>query len=164
MSDYRIDIASEAELAELAGEMAACLGVGDCVLLRGDLGTGKTSFARAFIRRRCGESVEVTSPTFLLVQEYEDAAGTTLYHYDLYRLKHPEELWELGLEEMLTQGIALVEWPDRITFDWPEDRVEMCLAVVSGSHSARSLVVSLHGNVVGKLKDVLQHWQEKSRP
>lgn len=164
MTDHHIPIANEAELGALAGDMAACLGVGDCVLLQGDLGTGKTSFARAFIRRRCGESVEVTSPTFLLVQEYHDASETTLYHYDLYRLKHPEELWELGLEEMLVRGITLVEWPDRVAFDWPEDRVEMRLAIVSGSESARSLVVSPHGNVVGKLKDVLQRWQEKSRP
>jgi tRNA threonylcarbamoyl adenosine modification protein YjeE len=108
--------------------MAAAARPGDAFLLAGDLGAGKTTFARAFIRARaarCGEAVgEVPSPTFTLVQQY-DLAGGTVWHLDLYRIDDPAELAELGLDEALANGIALIEWPARLGGAAPIARVEI---------------------------------------
>ncbi len=105
-------IKSENDTVALAQSMAASAKPGDCFLLEGPLGAGKSVFARAFIRTLCGESTEVPSPTFTLVQTY-DADGTTLWHFDLYRLKDAEEIFEIGWEESF-DGIRLIEWPSRL--------------------------------------------------
>ena len=86
---------------------------GDVLLLFGDLGVGKTAFARAFINQMMGAQTEVPSPTFTLVQMYETPKAT-LWHFDLYRLKTVEEVWELGFEEALEDGISIIEWPERL--------------------------------------------------
>lgn len=90
---------------------------GDAIGLAGVLGAGKTAFARAFVNARAHAAgagpVEVPSPTFTLVQPY-DIGGTTIHHFDLYRLEGPGETLELGIEDALATGIVLVEWPDRL--------------------------------------------------
>ena len=97
----------------LARVMAAVLKPGDVVALEGPVGAGKTHFARAFIRARQGDLAEdVPSPTFTLVQTYADPAGTEIWHADLYRLTHPDEMAELGLDQAMTDSIVLIEWPD----------------------------------------------------
>lgn len=97
----------------LARVMAAVLKPGDVLALEGPVGAGKTHFARAFIQARQGEMAEdVPSPTFTLVQTYADPMGTEIWHADLYRLTHPDELAELGLDEAMREAIVLVEWPD----------------------------------------------------
>lgn len=96
----------------LASALARQCRAGDCLLLQGDLGAGKTEFARGFIAALCGAAEEVVSPTFTLVQEYPGVdAAFSVWHFDLYRLKRREELQELGIEEALLSGIALIEWP-----------------------------------------------------
>ncbi|WP_017999091.1 bifunctional tRNA (adenosine(37)-N6)-threonylcarbamoyltransferase complex ATPase subunit type 1 TsaE/phosphotransferase [Paracoccus sp. N5] len=108
-----LDLADADLTACLARVMAAVLKPGDVIALQGPVGAGKTHFARAFIRARQGEAAEdVPSPTFTLVQTYADPLGTEIWHADLYRLTHPEELTELGLDEAMQGGIVLVEWPD----------------------------------------------------
>lgn len=83
-------------------------------LLVGDLGAGKTAFTRGFIQSFAGlNKEEVPSPTFTLVQTYDTEKGT-IWHFDLYRLKDAEEVWELGFEDALSSGISLIEWPERI--------------------------------------------------
>ncbi|MEZ5935125.1 MAG: tRNA (adenosine(37)-N6)-threonylcarbamoyltransferase complex ATPase subunit type 1 TsaE [Alphaproteobacteria bacterium] len=97
----------------LAARLAGLLRGGDVVALRGDLGAGKTEFARALIRARAGSPLEVPSPTFTIMQDYP-LDGLTIRHIDLYRIADPDELFELGLEETPAEDEAwLVEWPDR---------------------------------------------------
>ena len=104
-----IDLPDENATAALAARLAAVVRPGDIIALKGELGAGKTSFARAFIRARGGDET-VPSPSFTLVQTY-DLPGGTVWHFDLYRLRAAEEAWELGVEEAFHDGIALIEWP-----------------------------------------------------
>lgn len=119
------------ETAVLARKVALCLRPGDVVLLKGDLGAGKTTFARALIQTLCGEEREVPSPTFTLVQTYE-APDFTLWHFDLYRLNGGEEIYELGIEEAYNDGVSLIEWPERLGVNLPRDYLEIELRY--GSH------------------------------
>lgn len=104
----------DANLTACLGRViAAVLKPGDTLALQGPVGAGKTHFARAFIRARQGDLAEdVPSPTFTLVQTYADPMGTEIWHADLYRLTHPDELAELGLDEAMRDAIVLIEWPD----------------------------------------------------
>ena len=104
--------ASEDETAYLARMFAAVTKPGDIWALHGTLGAGKSVFARAFIQKLTGAK-EVPSPTFTLVQMYV-APEFDIYHYDLYRLKSPDEIFELGVEEAFYTGVSLVEWPEKM--------------------------------------------------
>ena len=100
----------------VAERLASMLCPGDVVTLQGDLGAGKTTFAQFLIQALSAAPVEVTSPTFTLLQTYPViAAGEAceFYHYDLYRIEHPSALIELGFEDV-GNGITLIEWPERL--------------------------------------------------
>lgn len=103
----------EAATAALGERLAGLLRPGDTVLLEGPIGAGKSHLARALIRARLGRMEDVPSPTFTLVQTY-DAPECDIWHADLYRLSHPDEVLELGLEDAFSTAICLVEWPDRL--------------------------------------------------
>ena len=109
----------------LGARIAFVLKPGDTVALSGDLGAGKTTLARAILAG-LGVDETVPSPTFTLVQSY-DTPGLTVSHYDLYRLKHAREMDELGLEEALETGAALIEWPERAENRLPPDRLNVNL-------------------------------------
>ncbi|MBZ9816078.1 tRNA (adenosine(37)-N6)-threonylcarbamoyltransferase complex ATPase subunit type 1 TsaE [Mesorhizobium sp. CA7] len=105
-------LADEAATARLGEDLAMALRAGDAIALKGDLGAGKSTLARALIRALADDAnLEVPSPTFTLVQSYE--TRVPLHHFDLYRLSAPDELDELGLDDALSQGAALIEWPER---------------------------------------------------
>lgn len=104
---------TEADTDRLGAALAQIAQPGDCILLEGAIGSGKSTLARAFIRARLGRMEDVPSPTFTLVQVYE-AEGVEIWHADLYRLSHPDEVWELGLDAAFDAAICLIEWPDRL--------------------------------------------------
>jgi tRNA threonylcarbamoyladenosine biosynthesis protein TsaE len=109
---------SEAATEALGSRLAKCLRAGDVVTLSGPLGVGKTALARAMIRA-LGHDGEVPSPSFAIVQPYEDV-DPPVWHVDLYRIEDPGELDELGLDT-LSDSALLVEWPERAgEHAWPE--------------------------------------------
>ncbi|MGH6870504.1 MAG: tRNA (adenosine(37)-N6)-threonylcarbamoyltransferase complex ATPase subunit type 1 TsaE [Rhizomicrobium sp.] len=114
--------ATEALGARIAGGLRA----GDAVALAGDLGAGKTALARAVLRA-LGVAEDVPSPTFTLVQIYETPA-LTVSHFDLYRIKSESELDELGFDDALAAGAALIEWPERAPHRIPDDALHVALA------------------------------------
>ena len=135
-----------------AAHLCQYLRHGDLVALQGELGVGKTAIARQIIRtlsERPGE--EVASPTFNLVLIYA-FPRVTIWHFDLYRIKAPEETWEIGLEDALAEGIALVEWPNRLGPYLPEDRIDIGLTYDGTGRTAE---------VVGRgaFKDRVRGWQ-----
>ena len=111
MATLTLETRSEEETSAAGERLVADVRPGDVILLYGDLGAGKTAFVRGMARALGVPSAEVSSPTFTLIQEYP-ASPATLYHVDLYRLK-PEEVDDLGLDELMATGIVAVEWPDR---------------------------------------------------
>jgi len=106
---------SEKETGDFAARLAAEIKPGTILLLSGPLGAGKSIFARAMIRSlKQDPTLDVPSPTFTLVQTYDTAKGP-VWHFDLYRLESPEEIYEIGWDEALSSGgILLVEWPERL--------------------------------------------------
>ena len=119
-----IELHDEAATAAFATRLARLARRGDVIALKGELGAGKTSFARAFIRARAGRQEEVPSPTFTLVQTYE-MPELTIWHFDGFRLRDPEEGWELGIEDAFRDGVSLVEWPERFGPLIPDRRLEI---------------------------------------
>ncbi len=128
-------LTSEPETVALGARIAEMLRPGDMVGLAGNLGAGKTTLARALVRHLLpGE--EVPSPTFTLVQIY-DVRQFKIWHADLYRVKARSELRELGFEEALEDGVLLVEWPDRMAEDLPDDRLDVIMEVDDGAEDRR---------------------------
>jgi len=122
-----IFIDTEQQTEVLARWIAEVLPTRALVFLQGDLGAGKTSFARALIRTLSGDvDLPVPSPTFTLLQHYDTAQGP-VWHFDLYRLQDPEEIFELGWEDALAAGRVLVEWPERLGPHAPVDHFTITL-------------------------------------
>lgn len=116
-----------ADATALFGEtLAQNLNAGDVILLSGEVGAGKTHFARALIKSLLDAPEDVPSPTFTLVQTYETPMGD-IWHADLYRLTSTHEIEELGLTEAFDHAICLVEWPDRLDSLAPENALHLHL-------------------------------------
>jgi tRNA threonylcarbamoyl adenosine modification protein YjeE len=128
-------LADLAATEALGARIAAGLGIGDAVALQGDLGAGKTTLARAILRA-LAVAENVPSPTFTLVQTYE-TPGLAVRHYDLYRIQNPRELDELGLEEALEEGAALIEWPENAGDRLPGNALHVVLTA-TGPRSRRA--------------------------
>ncbi|PJI85890.1 tRNA threonylcarbamoyladenosine biosynthesis protein TsaE [Yoonia maricola] len=117
----------------LAAKIATYLKAGDTLLLDGQIGAGKSAFARALIRARLGRMEDVPSPTFTLVQTYDDENGD-IWHCDLYRLTHPDEALELGLSEAFETAICLIEWPDRLGDVAPKTALTLAFEAQEDQH------------------------------
>lgn len=116
-------LADATATTRLGAQVATWLKPGDLVTLSGDLGAGKTTLVRGLVHALCGQ--DATSPTYTLVHTY--GADPVIWHFDAYRLKHPDQIFEAGWDEALATGIVLVEWPDRIAPHLPPDRLEISL-------------------------------------
>jgi tRNA threonylcarbamoyladenosine biosynthesis protein TsaE len=119
----------EAATERLGAALASRLRPRDVVALQGGLGVGKTTLARAILRAASGDpALIVPSPTFTLVEIYDTPMGV-FWHFDLYRLEEPEQVFELGWEEARADGMALVEWAERLGTLLPRERLTVTLAM-----------------------------------
>jgi|HubBroStandDraft_5_1064220.scaffolds.fasta_scaffold10396_3 tRNA threonylcarbamoyl adenosine modification protein YjeE len=140
-SSFTVTLPNEQATARFAIDIAAALEPGDLVTLSGELGAGKTAFARAVIRYLAGdEAIEVPSPTFTLMQSYE-MPRFLLVHADFYRLSGATELGELGFDDLPERTVVLVEWPDRAAGFLPPDRLDITFTLAPqldcGARNAR---------------------------
>lgn len=129
MPTFSFFLPDEAATERLGGALADRLRPRDVVALEGGLGVGKTTLARAILRAASGDpGLIVPSPSFTLVEVYDTPRGA-FWHFDLYRLEAPEQVFELGWEEARADGIALVEWAERLGTLLPADRLTVTLAI-----------------------------------
>ena len=123
---------SESKLKVIAQNLAKTLKSGDVILLRGDLGAGKTTFAKYLIHA-IDSSIpinSITSPTFNLVHIYNTKIFN-IWHFDLYRIKKINELYQLGIEDAINSGISLIEWPDIALEILPKNPIKIDISVVN---------------------------------
>src|SRR5689334_21840606 len=152
-SGFSLVLPSEAATRRLAIDVASILKPGDLVTLSGDLGAGKTAFARALIRHLAGDDrLDVPSPTFTLVQTYA-LPRFTVVHADLFRVGQASELTELGVDEAAQDSVVLLEWPDRAADALPPDRLDIAftLAPHLGANQ-RNAELTAYGTFVPRLE------------
>ena len=143
--DFRLN--READTARLGAGVVHALAKGDAICLAGPLGAGKSILARGLIRALAPDTGEIPSPTFTLVQFYE-GPRFTLAHFDLYRLNRPDEAYEIGLDEALRTGAAVIEWPERLGHHLPPDRLDIEIHIEAGD--ARRARLTPHGAWEGR--------------
>lgn len=131
-----IPLPNDAATAQLGANLAVILQPGDAICLWGPLGAGKSTLARGLVRALTTPDEDVPSPTFTLVQTY-DGPSFTIAHFDLYRLNEAAEAFELGLDEALDDGIALIEWPERLSGRLPPCRLDIEIEVAGDGRIAR---------------------------
>jgi tRNA threonylcarbamoyladenosine biosynthesis protein TsaE len=145
-----IELADDAATARLGAAIAHALRPGEAVCLSGALGAGKSTLARGLIRALTTPDEDVPSPTFTLVQTY-DTPGLVVAHFDLYRLARFDEVDELGLDEALDLGAAVIEWPERLEGHLPAHRIEVALDLVDvGGVEARRARLRRFGRWEGR--------------
>jgi tRNA threonylcarbamoyladenosine biosynthesis protein TsaE len=127
MTDLTIYLPDDTATSRLGAILAGLLRRGDTVLLRGPIGAGKTHLARAFIQNFLRQKEDVPSPSFTLVQTY-GTEGTEIWHADLYRLSHSDEVIELGLADAFDTAICLIEWPDKLGKMAPSNALAITLS------------------------------------
>lgn len=136
MQTFSFSLPDESATERLGAALAEALRPCDLVALKGGLGAGKTTLARAILRAAAGDpALIVPSPTFTLVEVYETARGA-FWHFDLYRLEAPEQVFELGWEEALVEGVVLIEWPERLGALLPTPPLTVTLTVQDDSRLA----------------------------
>ncbi len=146
-----IDAVTLSRLRRLAEGLALKLRAGDVVALHGDLGAGKTTFARFLIRALLGDAdAEVPSPTFPIVQHY-DTPRFAVTHFDLYRLADADELEEVGFSDACGDSLVLIEWPDRAGASLPSDRIDIHIEM-SGTGEQRCLRIEGQGAAVARIE------------
>lgn len=129
------------QTAIFARDLAETLQPGDVILLEGQIGAGKTHFSRNLIQALLAQAEDVPSPTFTLVQIYDVPTGE-LWHADLYRLSHADEVEELGLLAAFEEAVCLVEWPDRLQELAPTHALTLSLALVPNDEDARAATLT----------------------
>ncbi len=145
-----IALADEAATARLGAGVGWTLAAGEAVCLWGPLGAGKSTLARGLVRALTSPAEEVPSPTFTLVQFY-GGESLALAHFDLYRLTRADEAYEIGLDEALEDGAAIIEWPERLEGRLPADRLDIELSIVGPpGDETRGARLTPHGSWKGR--------------
>ena len=144
--DHDLGLPDEAATSRLGAILAGALMAGEAVCLTGPLGAGKSTLARALVRALTTPTEDVPSPTFTLVQFYE-GARLRVAHFDLYRLSDPDEAYEIGLDEALEDGAAVIEWPERLEGRLPPDRLDIEIIIEGEARRAR---IARHGAWKGR--------------
>jgi tRNA threonylcarbamoyladenosine biosynthesis protein TsaE len=150
----------EAQTRALAASIAPALRVGDVVVLAGELGAGKTTFAKG-LAAGLGVKEIVTSPTFTIVQQYE--GRIPLAHVDVYRLDRLQELHDLGFDELLDAAAVLVEWGDAIAPLLPRDRLVVRISTFDGDENARTITIDAYGPSWATRREILGDGPEQAR-
>lgn len=150
-ASFTVTLPDAAATDALGVALADVLRPGDVLALHGTLGAGKTALCRALIRCAVGDpDEEVPSPTFTLVQVYE-TPGWLLWHYDLYRLETPDDAYELDIEDAFEEGIALIEWPERLGGLLPRRAIHLTLTATG--ETSRLVEVSAQRHLISRLQD-----------
>lgn len=144
MQIAKLTLADLAATKQLGLFMAERLMVGDVLALKGELGAGKSELARAIIQQMCPKETDIPSPTFTLVQTYESDSKIPLWHFDLYRLAEPDDVFELGIEEAFIEAICLIEWPERLAGYLPDRTLTIEINYDASANGGRRLI--LRGN------------------
>lgn len=154
MTDILIDLHNLDETSALSKIIAPHLQKADSVLLKGDLGSGKTTFAQFLIHTLIPTATNIQSPTFSIVNSYEDEKHM-IWHLDLYRLKHEDELIEIGVEEFLYNGITIIEWPELAENIMHQNKITISFKQDPKS-SVRSALIHLSGRLADEEKRLFQ--------
>ena len=154
--DFRLE--TEADTGHLGRALAGALKAGEAICLSGPLGAGKSVLARSLIRALAPDERDVPSPTFTLVQFYE-TPGLIVAHFDLYRLKSADEVFEIGLDEAMRDGAALIEWPERLGHHLPANRLDIEISLdgtddAEAPASRRHARLTPHGAWEGRALDL----------
>jgi tRNA threonylcarbamoyladenosine biosynthesis protein TsaE len=145
-----MNLPDETATARLGAAIAAALKPGEAVCLSGPLGAGKSTLARALVRALTTPDEDVPSPTFTLAQFYE-GPRLKVAHFDLYRLSNPDEAYEIGLDDALDDGAAVIEWPERLAGRLPADRLDVGIAFDDGGGlGGRRATLTPHGAWKGR--------------
>ena len=127
-----VPLGSEDDTVRFAAQIWQHAQRNDVIALWGDLGVGKTAFARGFIQAATTATEEVPSPTFTLLQTYDSDLGT-IHHFDLYRIEHEDEVLELGIDDAFADGVSLIEWPGNMGHWLPQRRLDLKLESIGDS-------------------------------
>ena len=152
-SGFSVQLQDEAAMHRFMRDIALALQPGDMVTLSGDLGAGKTTFARALIHYLAGDpAIEVPSPTFTLMQTYE-LENFPIVHADLYRVVRSSELVELGFDDLPKDALVLLEWPDRAKGFLPADRLDIAFTMSpKRGETFRNVRVTGHGSFAARIE------------
>ena len=158
MSDLDLTLEGPTATTRLGFCLSSLLRAGDVVALAGPLGAGKSVLARGIVTALCPHEADIPSPTFTLVQTYEPDDGPPVMHFDLYRLKAPEEALALGIEDAFVDAVCLVEWPERLGSWLP--RNVLCIKLERDPSTPKRRVARLSGGArwqqqLGKLAAVM---------
>ena len=148
-----IRFASPEALEAFGARLAQRLGAGEAICLFGRLGAGKSTLARGLVRAMTQPDQDVPSPTFTLMQTYQ-GPDFSVAHFDLYRLKRPEEVFEIGLDEALDVGAVVIEWSERLEDALPPDRLDVRLEIADDG--GRLATLRGHGVWTGREHDLLR--------
>ncbi len=132
-----LSITSLSEIDQIAGKFLEARGDASVIAFSGEMGAGKTTFIQALCRN-LGVTVEVNSPTFSLVNQYFNPEGNSIFHFDLYRIEDPSELFDMGYEEYFFSGdLCFIEWPEKAGHLIPDDALRV--EIVVGKNESREI-------------------------